>query len=130
MAAEDDIVAREDAWQRAIEARDRDAAADILAHDYALVVTHPEPVVMPRAEWLRLLPDYHVSAFEVEHRSVEIRDDVAVVTQRVNMTAVVAGADRSGLFVLVDIWVYDAGTWRVWRRSSTPLSAGALPRQS
>ena len=128
MSIEDEILAREDAWQGAIEARDREAAGEILAEDYALVVTHPEPAVMPRDEWLRLLPDYHVSAYEVEHRSVEIRKDVAVVTQRVDMTAVVAGTDRSGLFVLVDMWVNDAGTWRVWRRISTPLSAGVLPR--
>ena len=128
MSIEDEILARQDAWQRAIEARDREAAAAILADDYALVVTHPQPAVMPRDEWLHLLPDYHVSAYEVEHRSVEIRNGVAVVTQRANTTAVVSGSDRSGLFVLVDIWVADEGTWRVWRRVSTPLSAGVLPR--
>ena len=113
MAAEEDILERDDAWQQ----RDRDArleaAGDILASDYALVVTHPEVAVMPRAEWLGLLPDYDVRAYEIQHRSVEIRGDVAAVVQRVEMTAVVAGVDRSGVFVLVDLWVEDAGTWRV-----------------
>jgi len=128
MTAAEDILERADAWQRAIEARDPEAAAELLAHDYALVITHPEAVVVPRAEWLRLLPDYDVRAYEIQHRSVETRDGVAAVVQRVEMTAVVAGADRSGIFVLVDLWIDDAGTWRVWRRHSTPLSAGALPR--
>jgi len=128
MTAAEDILERADAWQRAIEARDPEAAAELLAHDYALVITHPAAVVVPRAEWLRLLPDYDVRAYEIQHRSVETRDGVAAVVQRVEMTAVVAGADRSGIFVLVDLWIDDAGTWRVWRRHSTPLSAGALPR--
>jgi hypothetical protein len=89
---------------------------------------HPEPAVMPRAEWLRLLPEYDVPAYEIQHRSVETRASVAVVVQRVDMTGIVAGVDRSGPFVLVDLWVDDGGAWRVWRRHSTPLSAGPLPR--
>jgi hypothetical protein len=128
VSAEEDIVERGDAWQRAIEARDPEAAAEILADDYALVVTHPEAAVMPREEWLRVLPSYEVSAYEIHDRTVEIREDVAVVVQRIAMTAVVFGVDRSGVFILVDLWVRDAGTWRVWRRHSTPLSAGSLPR--
>jgi hypothetical protein len=128
MAAEDDILERADAWQRALEARDPEAAAEFLASDYALVVTHPEVVVVPRGEWLRMLPDYDVRAYEIQHRSVELRADVAVVAQRVEMTAVVGGADRNGIFILVDIWIDDEGAWRVWRRHSTPLSAGSMPR--
>ena len=128
MAAEEDILERADAWQRTIEARGPEAAAEFLANDYALVVTHPEAAVMPREEWLRVLPSYEVSAYEIQHRSVDVRGEVAVVVQRVDMTAVVFGVDRSGVFILVDVWIEDAGAWRVWRRHSTPLSAGSLPR--
>jgi hypothetical protein len=128
MAAEEEIIARADGWQSALEARDPEAAAEFLADDYALVVTHPAVVVVPRAEWLRLLPEYDVREYEIEHRDVEIRYGVAVVVQRVNMTAVVNGVDRSGVFVLVDLWIDVAGAWRVWRRNSTPLSAGTMPR--
>ena len=127
MAAED-ILERADAWQRTIEARDPEAAAEFLANDYALVVTHPEAATMPREEWLRTLPSYEISAYEIHHRTVDVRGEVAVVVQRVDMTAVVFGADRSGVFILVDVWIDDAGAWRVWRRHSTPLSAGSLPR--
>ena len=128
MSVETEILDRADAWQRALEARDPDAAAEYLAVDYALVVTNPEPAVVPRAEWLRLLPDYDVRGYEIQHRAVSIRGGVGVVVQRVAMTADVAGADRSGIFVLVDLWSEDDGVWRVWRRHSTPLSAGSMPR--
>jgi ketosteroid isomerase-like protein len=125
---DDEILSRADEWQRAIEAGDVEAASDLLADDYALVVTHPETAVMPRAEWLRLLPDYDIRAYAVQHRNVEVRAGIAIVVQRVEMTAIVAGADRGGAFVLVDVWVDDGGAWRVWRRHSTPLSAGPMPR--
>ncbi len=128
MSAETQILERADAWQRALEARDPEAAAEYLADDYALVVTNPEPAVATRAEWLRLLPNYDIRAYEIQHREVSIRDGVGVVVQRVTMTAVVAGADRSGTFVLVDLWSEDDGVWRVWRRHSTPLTAGSMPR--
>lgn len=128
MAAEQEILERADAWQHAIEVRDPEAAGAILADDYALVVTHPEVVVMPREEWLRLLPDYHVHAYEIQHRAVDVRGGVASVVQRVDMQADVAGVDRSGVFVLVDLWTNAEGAWRVWRRHSTPLSAGSMPR--
>ncbi len=128
MSAENEILSRADAWQRALEARDPEAAAVYLADDYALVVTDPRPTLIPRAEWLLLLPDYDIRAYEIQHREVSVRAGVGVVVQRVTMTAVVAGADRSGIFVLVDLWSEDDGVWRVWRRYSTPLSAGSIPR--
>ena len=128
MSAEDEILSRADAWQRAIEARDPVAAAEYLADDYALVVTNPEQAVMPREEWLRLLPDYDMRSYDIQHREVSVRAGVGVVVQHVTMTAVVAGADRSGTFILVDLWSEEEGGWRVWRRHSTPLSAGAAPR--
>jgi Domain of unknown function (DUF4440) len=117
-----------DRWQLAIEARDPDAAAHFLAADYALVIIQPQPAVVPREEWLRMLPDYVVSGYSVEERVVSAGDELCTVFQRVDQTALVKGVERSGIFILVDVWVREAGTWRVWRRHSTPLSAGPAPR--
>ena len=33
----------------------------------------------------------------------------------------------SGAFVLTDVWRHRSGGWRVWRRHSTPATAGRLP---
>lgn len=126
MDAEQEIVERAEAWQRAIEARDPDAAGAILAADYALVVTHPARAVMPRDAWLALLPEYVVTGYEVESQTVDVRGDFATVAQRVDQQATVRGDDRSGPFVLVDVWTRADGEWRVWRRFSTPLTAGEL----
>jgi hypothetical protein len=119
---------RTDRWQLAIEARDPEAAAHFLSDDYALVILQPQPTVVRRDEWLRMLPDYDVTGYSVEERIVETGRDLCTVFQRVDQTAVVKGVERSGIFILVDVWVQEADEWRVWRRHSTPLSAGVAPR--
>jgi ketosteroid isomerase-like protein len=128
MDIETEIADRTDRWQLTIEARDREAAASFLADDYALVILQPQPAVVARDEWLRMLPDYHVTGYSVEERIVQARTDLCSVFQRVDQTAIVKGVERSGIFILVDVWVQEADMWRVWRRHSTPLSAGPAPR--
>jgi hypothetical protein len=74
-----------------------------------------------------MLPDYDVSGYSVEERIVQAGDDLCTVFQRVDQTAVVKGAERSGSS-LVDVWVREADAWRVWRRHSTPLSPARRAR--
>lgn len=115
------------AFQRCVEERDAAAAEDVLDVDFALVLIQPARAVMPRERWLQVLPDYVVAGYDVEEQVVDVLDDVATVLHRVRMTATVLGEDRSGRFVISDVWLRRQGQWRLWRRHSTPLSAGALP---
>ena len=125
MSAEE-VSARNSEWETALLARDAEAAGRVLAEDYALVLVQPEKAEMLREAWLALLPDYVIDNWTVEERVVHVSGDVATVLQRVAMKATVSGADRSGTFVISDTWVRADGEWRVWRRHSTPLQAGAL----
>ncbi|MGI8706884.1 MAG: YybH family protein [Actinomycetota bacterium] len=122
----DELLRRNDDWERAIMDRDAAAAKSVLADDYALVLVQPVPVVMGIDEWIALLPDYVVHEWRVEERVVHALGDLAAILQRVSMRATVSGSDRSGLFVISDVWRRSNGEWRVWRRHSTPLSAGEL----
>lgn len=108
-------------------ARDRHLAARLLDDDFALVLVAPRAERMPRERWLELLPDYVVHAWTVEEAVTDVDGDLAAVLQRVDMSATVLGQDRSGVFVLTDLWCRRDGSWRLWRRHSTPLAAGALP---
>ncbi|MEO5651447.1 MAG: nuclear transport factor 2 family protein [Marmoricola sp.] len=119
-----------ESWDRAIQQRDQTMAGDILAEDFALVLVHPAPASMPRERWLEVLPDYVVRVWEVEERVIDLTGDLGVVLQRVRMEATVLGEDRSGLFVLSDVWRWQQERWRVWRRHSSPLSAGRMPGTS
>jgi hypothetical protein len=126
-ATRESLLARAAEWDRAILERDREVAAGILADDYALVLVHPTPATMPRERWLEVLPEYVVHAWEVEEQAVDINECVGTVLQRVRMEATVLGEDRSGLFVITDVWLFADGEWRVWRRHSSPLDAGPMP---
>jgi ketosteroid isomerase-like protein len=123
------VLLRAAAWQAAIEARDVEGIDDYLHADYALVLVVPQPVTVQRDEWLRVLPDYRVHKYEIHEQIVHVAADTAAILTSATQHATVLGADRSGRFVLSDVWLRDGdGTWRVWRRHSTPASAGEMPR--
>lgn len=111
-------------FQRVIEARDVEAARGLLDEDYALVLVQPSPMVVTREQWLATLPDYVVHEWTIQEHLVDVDDDCAAVLQRGFQRALVHGQSRDGVFVVSDIWRRRDG---VWRRHSTPLSAGKLP---
>ena len=118
---------RLDEFQRVIEARDVPAAEQVLDEQYALVLVQPTPAVVTRVQWLAALPEYVVHEWTVQERLLDVDGDCAAVLQRGFQRAVVQGQSRDGLFVISDIWRRREGVWRVWRRHSTPLSAGPMP---
>jgi hypothetical protein len=122
----EDLRRQMEAFERCVEERDTALAERLLDDDYALVLVHPQPAVMPRARWLEVLTDYVVHDFEVQEQVLDVEGELAVVLQRVRMSATVLGEDRSGVFVISDIW-RRGDEWRIWRRHSTPLVAGAMP---
>lgn len=87
----------------------------------------PVRAVVARERWLATLPDYVVHSYDVQERVVDVDGDCAAVLHRADMRASVSGADRSGVFAVSDFWRLRDGHWRIWRRHSTPLSAGPMP---
>lgn len=83
--------------------------------------------MVPRQAWLAMLPGYVVTGYRVLAEIVEVSGDIGLILHRAHQEATVRGADRSGTFILTDVWRRIDGTWRVWRRHSTPLSAGTMP---
>jgi hypothetical protein len=123
----DDLAAAMARFDHALQERDTGLAAECLHEDFALMLVHPAPATMPRHRWIELLPDYVVHDWQVEEQTTEVDGDCAAVHQRVAMKATVLGEDRSGIFVITDVWRRGADGWRVWRRFSTPTTAGAMP---
>ena len=117
-------------FDQAVLQRDEALAQQVLHPDYALVLVHPTPAVMPRERWLAVLPDYLVSSWTVSEQTIDVDGDTAAVLQRVDMQATVLDQDRSGPFIISDIWRRGADGWQVWRRHSTPLAAGDMPGAS
>ena len=116
-------------FQRCIQERDRPGAELVLDEDYALVRVNPTLGVMPREQWLEVLKDYVVHDYVVDEQQIDEDGDEAAVLTKAQMLATVLGEPRNGTFIISDVWRRRDGRWRVWRRHSTPLSAGELPGQ-
>ena len=114
-------------FDRAVIQRDHEVAERILHPEFALVLVHPAPAVMPRQRWLETLDGYIVDEWEVEEDLRDSSEDIASVLRRVRMRATVLGEDRSGSFIISDTWLRGSSGWQVWRRHSTPLQAGPMP---
>jgi ketosteroid isomerase-like protein len=113
--------------QACVEQRDQVGVEAVLDPDFALVLVHPARAVIPRARWLEMLPDYLVHSYVAGEPVIDVDGDVAAVLHRDEMTATVLGQDRSGTFVISDVWRRDDDGWRLWRRHSSPLDAGPMP---
>lgn len=98
--------------------------------DFTLVVLYPTLARVARREWLAMLPDYVISGWVTKSSEWDVSDSLAIHTHLVEQTAIVMGADRSGPFTMTDVWRPSGGSWRVWRRVSTPLGSGDIPRMS
>ena len=114
-------------FQRVVLDRDPALAESVLDDGYMLMLVQPVPAAVPREVWLGLLPDYLVHEYLVEEQTVDVDGDTAAVLSRVRMRADVLGENRSGTFVLTDVWRQRPDGWRVWRRHSTPATAGRVP---
>ncbi len=115
-------------WFAAVMARDTVAVLPFMDDDFHLVVLFPAFARVGRAEWLATLPDYVVSSWVTKISEWDVSGDLAIHTHLEDQTAVVLGLDRSGPFTITDVWRRSNGAWKVWRRVSTPLTSGEVPR--
>ncbi|MEO7422024.1 MAG: DUF4440 domain-containing protein [Ornithinibacter sp.] len=122
-----DLTAAMKSFDRAVQQREHALAELILDAEFVLVLVHPAPVTMPRGRWLEILEHYVVHSYNVGEQYVDQSGDVAAVLSKVHMRATVLGEDRSGWFVISDFWRLTKDGWKVWRRHSSPLTAGEMP---
>jgi ketosteroid isomerase-like protein len=126
---EQQIVERERAWNAVIQRRDGQAVLDFLGADYRLLIgVQGMPLqVVPRAAWLAALDGYVTESFSIDDIRVRVYGDTAIAVLLYTQQVMVRGQDRSGQFMLTDIWVRRDGRWQVAERhSSRPEPAAGM----
>ena len=120
-ASEQEIIDLEKQWNSAIKNQDPVQMSRFLADSYFLAIgTQGLPLqVIPREQWLTTLPFYKTETFSIDDIHVHIYGNTAVVLMLFSQKATVRGQDRSGQFVLTDIWVKQSNGWRVTERHSS-----------
>jgi hypothetical protein len=121
--AEQEIIELEKRFNRGIVSRDADLMKTLLADDFYLAVgVRNQPLaVVARAAWLENLKDYKIQSYSTDDVLVKVYGDTAVVllTWTQKARAGREGKERSGQFVLTDIWVRQKDGWRVAARHSS-----------
>ena len=79
----------------------------------------PAIQIVPKQSWLALLKDYVTESFTIDDIKVNVYDNTAIAMLIYTQKATVRGQDRSGQFVLTDIWYKGNKGWLIAERHSS-----------
>ena len=117
-----------DRWMQAWVRKDRAVLEELLAPDFALIVSATPMHRLDRASWLATACTRYTCT-EFRYRDVQVRDlgAVAAMSSIAEFSAEIDGMPRTGPMFLTDIWRRgEDGNWQVCARySSHPEPAGA-----
>lgn len=117
------ILSLSNRWMGAWLAGDRATLEQMLAPDYALIVSALPDRRFDREAWLATCETYIATTFT--YSAVQVRElapGLVVMSALADQVATLDGADRSGRFFITDVWrQVDRGRWQVCARyTSSP----------
>jgi len=117
-----EAVALERRFQAAVADRDLAVLEGLLAPEFTLTTGRSAAPVLTRAEYLELTAgSYVIEGWEFEELDVVPLDDVALVRARYRQRGSMDGADRTGVFLLTDVWAERGGRPQLVARHSSAL---------
>jgi hypothetical protein len=107
-------------WMLAVQHKDRAALDSLLAPEFIeRTASDPEHPVS-RADWIgRALKDCDLKSFEIRNLVIRSFLENAVVSFEERQQITVGGADRSGRYFIVEVWVGNTGRWQAVVRFSS-----------
>lgn len=107
-------------WMKAWQQQDAAALEHILADDFVFTLSTDPTKPFRRSEWMQMaLGSYTCETFTYENMAVRLLDHYAVVCSHLRQRASIGDIDRSGRFLLTDIWRRDGDMWKVIARYSS-----------
>ena len=129
--SQEQIIELENSFAASIKTQDTVETKKFQEETYFLAYTvQGMPIqIVQRQAWLNMLKDYYVTeSFTIDDIKVNVYDNTAVAMLMFTQKATVRGQDRSGQFVLTDIWHKGKNGWLIAERHSTrpgpPVPAG------
>ncbi|HEX4739407.1 MAG TPA: nuclear transport factor 2 family protein [Allosphingosinicella sp.] len=121
MGVREEIDEAEQAWRRAVLARDEPALQNLLHEDFQLVGIRSTGVsAFPRQIWFDALRRMNIRALEVEVTGLTPLDGIAIATVEGTWTLEMDGRPIDERFLLTDVWLRTPAGWQVVRRHSSP----------
>lgn len=119
-------------WIQAVQEKDKTALDAILAPEFMLRTSENPERPQPRADWIHLaLTRYDIRSFSQRAMAIRAFLGVAVVSFMQSEHATLDGKDRSGDYLVVDLWEANHGKWQVSARYVAPIGNcdEAVPKQ-
>jgi ketosteroid isomerase-like protein len=119
---EEQIIDLEKSFAAAIKTQDTLQTKKFQADTYFLaygVQGIPTIQFATRQSWLNLLKDYVTESFSIDDIKVNVYGNTAVAILMFTQKATVRGQDRSGQFILTDIWNNGNKGWLITERHSS-----------
>jgi hypothetical protein len=110
-------------WIAAIQKKDKNALDAVLAPEFTLRSSEDPENPLDRDAWIqRALTSYEIRSFS--HRAMAIRAflRVAIVSFVQSQQVTMGGKDRSGDYLVVDLWEVNHEKWQVSARYIAPVS--------
>lgn len=117
----DEIIELEKSFALAIQSQDTLLTKMYQADNYFLAYTiQGMPIqFVPKQHWLSILKDYKTESFTIDDIKVNVYGNTAIAMLMFTQIATVREQDRSGQFVLSDIWVKEDKGWKIAERHSS-----------
>ena len=119
---QEQIIDLERSFAAAIKTQDTLQTKRFQADSYFLafaVQGMPSIQIAPRQSWLNLLKDYVTESFTIDDIKVNVYGKTAIAMLLFTQKAIVRGQDRSGQFVITDIWTKGKKGWLITERHSS-----------
>jgi hypothetical protein len=113
-------------WRDALCKKDMERLSALLHPKFVLIGSRSSGAfTMTRDEWLDAIQRRDIDSIEVHVREATVLDEVLVGTVLARWRVRYLSRVIEDCVLLSDVWVRDAGRWRVIRRHSTPAPASA-----
>ncbi len=118
---QEQIIDLEKTFAAAIKSQDPEQAGKFLSPTYFLSIgVQGIPLqIISRAQWLAGLKEYVTESFFIDDIKVNMYGNTAVAIMMYSQKAVVRGQERSGQFMLTDIWIKENSNWKIAERHSS-----------
>lgn len=117
-----EMIALEHRWLSAVQKRDMSTLEEILAADFILLAGRRGRELRSRTEYMEVIRTvYVVWSYELEPLDVRIYKTTAIVGSRYSQKGRMADLDRTGDYLMSDVFMRIDRGWRAVLRHLTPL---------
>jgi len=120
--AVNEFVNLEREWMKAVARHDEEAVKRFMADDFTLTSAYSTGDLVTREQFLKNIQSVQQNELTFSDARVKFYGDVAILKARIKDNYRMNGEDRSGDYLITDVWVKHDGRWQVvTRHSSIPM---------